>query len=92
MPSETLCRHVVPGEESAGRRSAERHLRDVVSLRLLILAALYESWTLPLSFLLGTPVAVFGAFAALWARGMENNIYAQIGLVMLIGLAAKNAS
>jgi HAE1 family hydrophobic/amphiphilic exporter-1 len=57
----------------------------------LILAALYESWTLPLSVLLGTPIAVFGAFAALWARGMENNVYAQIGLVMLIGLAAKNA-
>jgi multidrug efflux pump len=57
----------------------------------LILAALYESWTLPFSVLLGTPVAVFGAFAALWARGMENNVYAQIGLVMLIGLAAKNA-
>jgi len=57
----------------------------------LILAALYESWTLPFSVLLGTPIAVFGAFAALWARGMENNVYAQIGLVMLIGLAAKNA-
>ena len=57
----------------------------------LILAALYESWTLPFSVLLGTPVAVFGAFAALWARGMENNVYAQIGLVMLIGMAAKNA-
>jgi HAE1 family hydrophobic/amphiphilic exporter-1 len=57
----------------------------------LILAALYESWTLPFSVLLSTPIAVFGAFAALWARGMENNVYAQIGLVMLIGLAAKNA-
>src|SRR3954469_23291314 len=57
----------------------------------LILAALYESWSLPFSVLLGTPVAVFGAFATLWLRGMENNIYAQIGLVMLIGLAAKNA-
>jgi HAE1 family hydrophobic/amphiphilic exporter-1 len=57
----------------------------------LILAALYESWTLPLSVLLGTPIAVFGAFLALWARGMENNVYAQIGLVMLIGMAAKNA-
>jgi len=57
----------------------------------LILAALYESWTLPFSVLLGTPIAVFGAFATLWVRGMENNIYAQIGLVMLIGMAAKNA-
>src|SRR5881396_793610 len=57
----------------------------------LILAALYESWSLPFSVLLGTPVAVFGAFATLWLRGMQNNIFAQIGLVMLIGLAAKNA-
>lgn len=57
----------------------------------LILAALYESWSLPFSVLLGTPVAVFGAFLALWARGFENNVYVQIGLIMLIGLAAKNA-
>jgi len=57
----------------------------------LILAALYESWSLPFSVLLGTPIAVFGAFAALGLRQMVNNVYAQIGLVMLIGLAAKNA-
>ena len=57
----------------------------------LILAALYESWTLPFSVLLGTPIAVFGAFLALWLRGLENNVFAQIGLVTLIGLAAKNA-
>jgi len=57
----------------------------------LILAAQYESWTLPFSVLLGTPVAVFGAFAGLWVGRYENNVYAQIGLVMLIGLAAKNA-
>jgi HAE1 family hydrophobic/amphiphilic exporter-1 len=57
----------------------------------LILAALYESWSLPFSVLLGTPVAVFGAFLAIWARDMVNNVFAQIGLVMLIGLAAKNA-
>jgi len=57
----------------------------------LILAALYESWSLPFSVLLGTPIAVFGAFAALMSRQMVNNVYAQIGMVMLIGLAAKNA-
>ena len=57
----------------------------------LILAAQYESWSLPFSVLLGTPIAVAGAFGGLMLRVMENNIYAQIGLVMLIGLAAKNA-
>jgi len=54
-------------------------------------AAQYESWGLPLAVLLGTPVAVFGAFAAIYFSGMENNVYVQIGLVMLIALGAKNA-
>jgi HAE1 family hydrophobic/amphiphilic exporter-1 len=57
----------------------------------LILAAQYESWSLPFSVLLCTPVAVFGAFAGILIGRYENNVYAQIGLVMLIGLSAKNA-
>ena len=57
----------------------------------LILAALYESWSLPFSVLLSTPVAVLGAFLGLVARHFDSNIYAQIGLVMLVGLTAKNA-
>jgi HAE1 family hydrophobic/amphiphilic exporter-1 len=57
----------------------------------LILAALYESWSLPFSVLLSTPVAVLGAFLGLLARHFDSNVYAQIGLVMLVGLTAKNA-
>ena len=57
----------------------------------LILAAQYEKWSLPLSVLLALPFGTFGALAAVWLRGLNNDVYFQIGLVTLLGLAAKNA-
>jgi hydrophobe/amphiphile efflux-1 (HAE1) family protein len=57
----------------------------------LVLAALYESWAMPVAILLVVPFGVFGAFLGLTLRGLDDNVYVQIGLVMLIGLAAKNA-
>jgi HAE1 family hydrophobic/amphiphilic exporter-1/multidrug efflux pump len=57
----------------------------------LVLAAQYESWTVPFAVILAVPFGVFGALSAVWLRGMTNDIYFQIGLVTLIGLAAKNA-
>jgi hydrophobe/amphiphile efflux-1 (HAE1) family protein len=62
-----------------------------IAFVFLILAALYESWSLPFSVLLSVPVAVFGAVLGLMLRRYDFNVYAQIGVIMLIGLAAKNA-
>ena len=57
----------------------------------LILAAQYESWSMPFMVLLSVPLALLGALSALWLRGMQIDVYSQIGFVMLVGLAAKNA-
>jgi HAE1 family hydrophobic/amphiphilic exporter-1 len=57
----------------------------------LLLAAMYESWRLPWAVLLGSPLVALGAFFGVWLTGYDNNVYVQIGLIMLIGLAAKNA-
>ncbi len=76
-------------KESAGRTPLVFTLALVFVF--LFLAALYESWTVPLAVLLAVPLGVLGAMVGLKATGLTNNIYAQIGLVLLIGLAAKNA-
>jgi HAE1 family hydrophobic/amphiphilic exporter-1 len=78
-------------QEKLASGSAVQALGLALLFVFLILAALYESWSLPFSVLLSTPVAVLGAFAGLYAREFDNNVYAQIGLVMLVGLTAKNA-
>src|SRR5207245_591192 len=57
----------------------------------LLLAAMYESWRLPWAVLLGSPLVALGAFFGVWLSGYDNNVYVQIGLIMLVGLAAKNA-
>lgn len=57
----------------------------------LTLCALYERWILPISIILTVPLGLFGAFFAIWLRGLSNDVYFQVGLVTLVGLAAKNA-
>ena len=57
----------------------------------LFLAAQYESWIVPIAVILSLPVAALGAYLGIWATGLHNDVYFQIGLVTLIGLAAKNA-
>ncbi|WP_281171504.1 efflux RND transporter permease subunit [Inquilinus limosus] len=77
-------------EQSAGGSGNQALLFGLVMV-FLILAAQYERWSLPIAVLTAVPFALFGALVAVWLRGLQNDVYFQIGLVTLIGLAAKNA-
>ena len=87
------------GVEWSGLSYQEKHVSGKTGLVLalaflfvfLFLAAQYESWTVPVAVILSLPVAGIGAYLGIWLCGLENNIYFQIGLVMLVGLVAKNA-
>ena len=87
------------GVEWSGLSYQEKHVSGQTGLVLalaflfvfLFLAAQYESWTVPVAVILSLPVAGIGAYLGIWLCGLENNIYFQIGLVMLVGLVAKNA-
>jgi HAE1 family hydrophobic/amphiphilic exporter-1 len=78
-------------EEAKAGRQAYLIFGLALLLVYLTLAAQYESLVLPFIVLLGVPVAVLGALSAQWVRGLANDVYCQVGLVMLIGLSAKNA-
>jgi hydrophobe/amphiphile efflux-1 (HAE1) family protein len=100
--AERIAREVLPPDFSfdwGGASYQEKRSSGTSGLALvlgalmvfLILSAQYEKWSLPLSVLLALPFGTFGALAAVWLRGMTNDVYFQIGLVTLLGLAAKNA-
>ena len=77
-------------QEKVAPPSAPTFILAVVFV-FLLLAALYESWKLPWAVLLETPLVAIGAYFGVWTRGYDNNAFVQVGLIMLIGLAAKNA-
>ncbi|MDK2956586.1 MAG: multidrug efflux pump [Desulfovibrionales bacterium] len=78
-------------QEIAAGQDAPLIFGLAVVMVFLFLAALYESWAIPFAVLLALPLGILGALLGQYARGLDNNVYAQIGLVMLLGLAAKNA-
>lgn len=100
---ENLIDEIMPegsvGVEYSGLSYQEKHESGNTGMVLglafvfvfLVLAALYESWTVPIAVILSLPVAGVGAYLGIWICGLENNVYFQIGLVMLVGLVAKNA-
>jgi HAE1 family hydrophobic/amphiphilic exporter-1/multidrug efflux pump len=77
-------------ERKVGGQSSLAFVFGLVMV-FLVLAALYESWSVPFSIILAVPFGIFGAMLAVWLRGQQNDVYFQIGLVTLIGLAVKNA-
>ncbi|MFP1527171.1 efflux RND transporter permease subunit [Escherichia coli] len=84
----------VDGDVVSGRLSgAQAPALYAISLLVvfLCLAALYESWSVPFSVMLVVPLGVIGALLATWMRGLENDVYFQVGLLTVIGLSAKNA-
>ena len=99
---EAVARETLPGgfsyawagqalqEKESGGTSAIAFVAGLIVV-FLLLAAQFEKWTLPFAVVLTVPVAILGALALTWARGLENDVYFQVGLVTLVGLSAKNA-
>lgn len=77
-------------EKEMSGTGAQAFIFGVIMI-FLILAALYERWLIPLAVVMAVPFGVFGAITSIWLRGLSNELYFQIGLVVLIGLSAKNA-
>jgi multidrug efflux pump len=99
---EAVARDTLPGdfsyawagqalqEKQAGGTSAIAFVAGLIVV-FLLLAAQFEKWTLPIAVVLTVPVAILGALLLTWVRGLENDVYFQVGLVTLVGLSAKNA-